>query len=275
MDVKPETNPNGKAVILIHGKNFYGSYWAQVISYLVDNGYRVIVPDQIGFGKSAKPDIHYNFDALAKSNIELLNHLGIEKAIVVGHSMGGMLAVRLARLYPNSTEKLILENPVGLEDYRLNIPPVPLEKLINNELQQTNESIRSFMKRYVVKWDPQVYEPFVDIRTRIMGSAEFPGWAKSSALSSRMMYEQPVLYEFPYVKAPTLLVIGQNDRTIAGRAFAPKEAQETMGFYPELGRKAAKSFPNATLVELENVGHIPHLEAPDIFHKAIGKFIKE
>src|SRR3954468_2117206 len=59
MDIKP-VNPNGKSVMLFHGKNFAGYYWTNVIRELSDKGYRVIVPDQIGFGKSSKAFIHYS-----------------------------------------------------------------------------------------------------------------------------------------------------------------------------------------------------------------------
>lgn len=64
MDVKPN-NPNGRAVILFHGKNFGGYYWASVIKALTGKGFRVIVPDQVGFGKSDKAYIHYSFHSLA------------------------------------------------------------------------------------------------------------------------------------------------------------------------------------------------------------------
>ena len=126
MDVMP-THPNGKSVVLLHGKNFDGEYWAQTIRVLTDHGYRVIVPDQIGFGKSSKPDIDYHFDLLAANTKALLDHLGIAHAAIVGHSFGGMLAVYFARDYPQTTARLVLENPIGLEDYRSAIQPPTLE----------------------------------------------------------------------------------------------------------------------------------------------------
>ena len=65
MDVKP-ANANGHVVMLLHGKNFSGFYWAQTAAVLAENGYRVIIPDQIGFGKSSKPQhIQYSFQLLS------------------------------------------------------------------------------------------------------------------------------------------------------------------------------------------------------------------
>lgn len=97
MDVAAgNSSSDGPVVVLLHGKNFFGAYWQQTISFLNKMGYRVVVPDQIGFGKSSKPSLHYSFHQLAANTKKLLDTLGVAKAVVVGHSMGGMLATRLA-----------------------------------------------------------------------------------------------------------------------------------------------------------------------------------
>src|SRR5216684_700768 len=70
MDVTP-AQPNGRIVVLLHGRNFPSSYWAPVIRTLTDAGYRVVVPDQIGFGKSSKPSADLHFDTLARNTIAL------------------------------------------------------------------------------------------------------------------------------------------------------------------------------------------------------------
>jgi pimeloyl-ACP methyl ester carboxylesterase len=97
MDVVPAGEKEKRGtVVLFHGKNFFGAYWKDTIAVLRDAGFRVIVPDQIGFGKSSKPDIHYSFHLLARNSHELLASLGIDRAAIVGHSMGGMVATRFA-----------------------------------------------------------------------------------------------------------------------------------------------------------------------------------
>jgi pimeloyl-ACP methyl ester carboxylesterase len=93
MDIKP-IKPNDRTIMLLHGKNFGGYYWTNVIQSLVNEGYHVIVPDQIGFGKSSKPFINYSFHTLAAFNKLLLDSLGVQKVSIMGHSMGGMLASR-------------------------------------------------------------------------------------------------------------------------------------------------------------------------------------
>ena len=123
--MKPEGKPNGSAVVLFHGKNFPGAYWQDTIRFLSQNGFRVVVPDQIGFGKSSKPDIHYSFHLLAAITKQLLDRLDLKQVAVSGHSMGGMLATRFALMYPETVTHLILEDPIGLEDYRVSCPTLP------------------------------------------------------------------------------------------------------------------------------------------------------
>lgn len=107
-------------VTLLHGKNFNGAYWQQTAKYLQSLGFGVLIPDQIGFGKSSKPvNYQYSFASLAANTHALLRALNIDETIVVGHSMGGMLASRFALLFPEATEKLVLINPIGLENYLL------------------------------------------------------------------------------------------------------------------------------------------------------------
>lgn len=274
MDVLPSGSGNGRSVLLLHGKNFPGAYWKDTITFLTDNGYRVIVPDQIGFGKSSKPNIHYSFHALAANTKKLLDTLNVREVTVVGHSMGGMLATRFALMYPETATRLVLENPIGLEDYRPFVPYVSVDEQYRNELKATAESIRNYHKTYFVNWLPE-YGEYAELAVRQRLSGEYPRLAMSSALTYEMIYEQPVCHEFQQIKAKTLLIIGQADRTVVGKARVKKEFLPHVGQYPELGRKTAKLIPGAKLVEIAKVGHIPHMEMKDQFHEALLNFLKE
>ena len=108
MDVPPSGQPNGRTVVLLHGNNFAGFYWGGPIDVLRKEGFRVVVPDQIGYGRSSKPIIPYNFNDMALNTRRILDHLKITKAVIVGHSMGGMLATRFSTQYPDMTERLVL-----------------------------------------------------------------------------------------------------------------------------------------------------------------------
>ncbi|UKT63754.1 alpha/beta fold hydrolase [Pedobacter mucosus] len=269
MDVAPTIAANGKTVILFHGKNFGGYYWGNVIKALTRIGYRVIVPDQIGFGKSSKPFIHYSFHQLAAWNKKLLDTLGIQKTIVLGHSMGGMLATRFALMYPDKTEKLLLENPIGLEDYKTFVPYVTTEQQYQTELKTSAESVRKYYQSsYFTYWKPE-YEYLVNAAAGVTFSADFPRSAKVAAMTFTMIYEQPVVYEFQNIKVPTVLFIGKEDKTIVGKGLLTPDQQAIHGQYRFLGKQTAAKIPGAKIIEFEACGHIPHIEIPTEFLVAL------
>jgi pimeloyl-ACP methyl ester carboxylesterase len=272
MDVAPAGAANSKTVVLFHGKSFAGDYWARAIAKLTAEGYRVVVPDQLGFGKSAKPDIRYSFDLLARNTKTLLDSLGVTRAAIVGHSFGGMLAVYFARDYPETTAVLVLENPIGLEDYRSVIPPQPIETLFKTEMAQTPESYRAFMAAFFVGW-PDIAQHYVDIFSRVLLSPEYPRWALASALIYEMMFEEPNRQEYPLLKMPVLLIIGQSDRSVFFRRYASPEAIKPLGNWPDLGRQAAKDLPDGKLVEIAGAGHVSHVEKPEEFQAALDAFL--
>jgi pimeloyl-ACP methyl ester carboxylesterase len=274
MDIKPVANENGKTVLFLHGKNFFGAYWEKSIRFMAALGYRVIVPDQVGFGKSSKASIVYSFQLLAEQTKNLLDSLSIQTVAVVGHSMGGMLATRFTLMYPARVSHLILENPIGLEDYKVKVPYSSIEKEYQKELARTEASIRKYHETYYVVWK-QEYEPYVQVQYRWTLSAEYNRLAWVNALTSHMIYTQPVVYEFANIKRPTLLIIGQADRTSIGKDALSEEERKTVGQYPTLGRKIAESITGAHLIEFENVGHIPHLENTERFNQALKDFIAQ
>jgi pimeloyl-ACP methyl ester carboxylesterase len=267
--------PNGRVVVLLHGKNFSGSAWATTIAALTAEGYRVIAPDQIGFGKSSKPGSYqYSFAALATNTRALLASLGIQRTAVVGHSMGGMLAVRYALLFPDATEKLVLVNPLGLEDYGALVPYRTVDAWYADELKQTPASIIAYQREsyYAGEWKP-AYEALTTLQEGWTLHPDYPKVAWAAALLYDMILTQPVVHDLPRLRVPTLLIIGQRDRTAMGKGFAKPEVAATMGDYPKLGRQAQASIPGAKLVEIPGVGHIPQVEAFDVYEKALVGFL--
>ncbi|MBC7866472.1 MAG: alpha/beta hydrolase [Gloeobacteraceae cyanobacterium ES-bin-316] len=273
MDETP-ANYNQQNIVLLHGKNFNGSYWETTMRELLQSGYRVIVPDQVGFGKSSKPaTFQYSFQQLATNTKTLLDSLKIERAVILGHSMGGMLATRFALMYPQATQKLVLENPIGLEDYKQLSPYQSLDKNYKNELTQNYEKIKQYQltNYYDGKWKPE-YDPWVNMLAGWTLNKDYPIIAWNAALTSDMIFTQPVVHEFKNISSPTLLIIGTRDRTAIGKTFVPEDVRKTMGLYNELGKLTQKKIPDSKLVELEDVGHLPHIESFDLFIKALKKF---
>ena len=118
MDVAPEGPANGRAVVLLHGGSYYGWYWEDTIEALAGRGYRVVVVDRLGWGRSSKPILPYSINLHAANTYAILESLGIDDAAIVGHSIGGQEASRYAFLYPEETTHLVMVNPVGLDDSR-------------------------------------------------------------------------------------------------------------------------------------------------------------
>ena len=271
MDVKPAT-PNGQAVVLMHGKNFCAATWQTSITELTAAGYRVIAPDQIGFCKSSKP-AHYqfSFQQLAGNTHSLLASLGVDKATIVGHSTGGMLAIRYGLMFPAEVKQLVLVDPVGLEDWKVKgVPWQSVDAWYEQEKQTTAERIRGYERAtyYAGTWQP-AYETWVQM---LAGMYRGPGRdvvAWNSALLYDMIYTQPVIYELDHLQMPVLLMIGDKDTTAIGKALAPASVQPTLGNYPVLGRAAVAQIPNARLVEFPDLGHAPQIQDPTAFHNAL------
>ena len=138
--------------MLLHGKNFPASYWEPTIRFLTARGYRVIAPDQIGFGKSSKPaHYQYSFQQLASNTDAVLDAAGVTKVSVVGHSMGGMLATRFALMYPERVEKLVLVNPIGLEDWKTVVPYHSVDQWYEQEKKATPESVREYQRNELLR----------------------------------------------------------------------------------------------------------------------------
>jgi len=276
MDV-PAKKPNGDVVVLMHGKNFCSAYWKKTASDLSKAGYRVIMPDQIGFGKSSKPtQLSYSFQLLAQNTKNLLDTLEIKNVIVLGHSMGGMLATRFTLMYPDVVKKLILENPIGLEDYKLTVPFQTVDENYKKELKQTYERLKDYEQTtyYGDHWKPE-YDEWLNILAGMTLNADYPRIAWNAALTTEMIYMQPVCYEFERITAPTLLIIGQRDRTALVNLKTTGEAKSLLGHYPELGKLTAKKIANSQLVEIANVGHLPHIEAYAKFITPLLSFLKD
>ena len=271
LDVRPE-RPNGRTAVLLHGKNFCAATWESQIRALTGAGYRVIAPDQIGFCTSSKPAAYqFTFRQLAENTHALLDKLGIETPILVGHSTGGMLAAHYALLYPKGVSQLVMVNPIGLEDWSAKgVPPVSVEQWYQRDLKTTAESIRAYETAtyYAGKWEAR-YEPWV---TMLAGLYRGPGKeavAWDSALLYDMIVTEPVVYRFSQIAVPTLLLIGQKDTTAIGKDLAPPELRKTLGNYPELGKAAARAIPGAKLVEFPELGHAPQMSDPEGFNRAL------
>jgi len=263
-----------RAVLLLHGKNFDSSYWTDAIAFLRRAGFRVIVPDQIGFNKSSKPIKTYSFADLAANTLALADGLGLRTFDVIGHSTGGMLAAHLAAKHPARINRLILEDPIGLVDYRDHIPPQTLATLEKAEADYDEAGYRAFVARYFPKLPPAQYEPFVVSRMRLALSGDYPRYLRVVALTYQMIYNEPARKLYATLKPPTLLMSGTEDQSTPLIGYASAEAKKKIPPLAQAARDVAKAHPALRHVEFPGVGHVPHLEAPQDFQREVLAFLQ-
>jgi pimeloyl-ACP methyl ester carboxylesterase len=258
MDVAPAGPPNGHAVVLFHGNNFAGFYFGSMID-----------PDQIGYGRSSKPIIPYHFHDWARNTQLLLKSLRLDKAMIVGHSMGGMLAARFATQYPAMTERLVLYNPIGLVDPRYDRPWENVDDGYKRNLAATYQTTRAAIMRYVAHnpnaWSPE-FEQYTRIRYAWTLSADWPRLAMVQALISAVQYHDQVIYDWPHITVTTLVFGGAED-VLPGSATIFKERMKYL----------ADTIPDhkARLLLIPGLGHVAHMEAPDKVFPPLIAFLKE
>lgn len=269
MDVAPTGTPNGRTVLLLHGNNFGGFYFKAVIDGLTKEGFRVITPDQIGYGKSSKPIAPYSLSSQARNTWRILQHEKIERVSLIGHSMGGMLATRFTTQFPKSVEKLVIYNPIGLTDGRFERPLPPIEESYRQNLKTDYQGTRAGLARYVAHnpkaWN-DLFESYTRIRYSWTLSSDWPRLAMVQALIGQMLYQDPVVYDWAHIQVPTLAFGGAED-VLPGSA----------AIFQERMAHIAKTVPNGNghLLLIPGLGHVPHLEAPEKVLPPLVDFLKQ
>lgn len=282
MDVTPPSDASlNQTIVLLHGKNFWSQTWNATIDVLTSNGHRVIAPDQIGLCKSDKPGAYqFSLQQLALNTKSILDDPKIETATTMGHSIGGMLAARFALTYPQMVERLVMVNPISLEDWKAKgVPYLSIDEIYKSEAASNYTSIAGYENAtyYVGKWKPE-YDVWVNMLLQVYDGQLGKQFAFDQALLTDMVLTQPVIYEFPLLaQVPhTLLVIGEKDNTAIGKQWSPPEIRPKLGRYDLLGPAAARAIgDNCTYLPYPNLGHAPHISDPDMFHADLLQWLQE
>ena len=170
----------------------------------------------------------------------------------------------------------MLENPIGLEDWKTLVPYKTVDWWYESELKQNYEAIKKYQMEnyYNGKWNAD-FQKWAELSAGWTTAPNYNIVAWNSALMYDMIFTQPVLYEFKDIKSPTLLIIGTRDKTAIGKQWASDEVKKTLGNYAVLGKKTQKAIPNSKLVEVANIGHLPHIESFEQFIKPLIVFLKQ
>ena len=258
MDVPPVGSVNGRSVVLHHGGSYYGWYWKEQIEALTNEGYRVIIKDRLGWGKSSKPILPYSMSLHASNTARLMEYLGISEAAIVGHSIGGQMATRFAFLYPEMTTHLVTVNQIGLTDNRAGRGYRPFTGDINptQDLQRAYErDVQTDTRRYV-NWKPEFLE-HLRIRHGQRLSGDWPRLQYVRSLGGNLRSLDTVVDDWPHIKTKTLILGGEID--------GPN--------FPANARRAVEILPNAEVFLIPDIGHNPHEEVPEVVNAQLIRFL--
>jgi pimeloyl-ACP methyl ester carboxylesterase len=244
----------GAPVVLLHGLGYDGSRWAPNIAPLAAD-FRIIALDQIGFGQSDKPLANYHTGMLSEFLVGFLKAIGVQKASLVGSSMGGNVAAYTAIHYPQMVERLVLSDAPG---YRRPVnapPPDPRLRQIQNGVtrEETREYTRILYHNKSLVTDALVDDNLV-LRLRsafAISKIVEAGYSGLGGISDEEMRS---------IKAPTLIIWGKYDEL-----FGPPE---------RLGERLHRDISGSQLVVIDNAGHLPQLEQANEFNRVVRDFLK-
>ena len=226
----------GAPMVLLHGYPLDGSIWSEVVPFLIDK-FELIIPDLRGFGESTTVETPYTMDTFASDVAGLLDHLGFEKTAIVGHSMGGYVALAIAKLYPTRVNGLGLVSSQVLAD-----TPDRKQGRYDTAEQVAAKGIGVVVEAMTPKFTP-------DERVRAFAQSVMEQQKSNSIIGAlKAMAEREdtssLLADF---KFPVVLVHGDED------ALIPIER----------ARELKNAISRAHLVELKGVGHLPMMESAE------------
>jgi pimeloyl-ACP methyl ester carboxylesterase len=188
--------------------------------------------------------------------------------------MGGMLATTFAVNYPASVNKLILINPIGLEDYGKYVEFKDINFFYKRELATTLDKARSYQSKnyYDGKWSSEYEKLLIPLKGMLAGK-DWETVAWNNALTYGPIFSENIVSRFSQIKNETFLIIGTRDKTGPGRGWLKEGVTRKLGEYKDLGKSTKAMIKDSVLIELDGVGHMPHYENYNVFIKAFYKAI--
>ncbi|HZS39835.1 MAG TPA: alpha/beta hydrolase [Polyangia bacterium] len=253
-----------RTLLLIHGLGSYLPVWSRNLDELSQH-YRVVAIDLPGYGRSSKANYHYSMRFFARVVERVIEQLRLEHVVLVGHSMGGQIAITHNLLYPNRIDGLILVAPAGLEKFEPGeggwladvvtkdfVKLTPLENIYGNLIVNFSSA-------------PREARFMADDRVRIVEGPDFDGYAYAVSRSVRAMIAEPVYDRLPDVGAPTLVVFGGDDALIPNAILHGGDTRQIA--------QNALRIPRARLVVIPRAGHMVQFEKPELWNRAVVEFL--
>ncbi|HEX8503153.1 MAG TPA: alpha/beta fold hydrolase [Pyrinomonadaceae bacterium] len=241
---------SGPAVVLLHGLGGNSANWAFNTPALAQK-FRVIVPDQVGFGRSDKPLINYRVGTYVDFLDKFLEGLKVERAALVGNSLGGWIAAAYALKYPQKVERLVLVDAAGF---------APPKEFDLSALAGLNPSTREQARRLagMVFFNPLFKSDAAVDAVLEQRMTAGDGYTIQSLVESIHRGEDMLDGRLGAIKQPVFIVWGRED------GLTPLARE---------GERFRKELPQAQFVVFDNCGHVPQVEKAAEFNAAVLKFL--
>lgn len=262
-----DSGGDGEPLLFVHGLSSYMAYWERQLPEF-QKDHRVIALDLPGFGASERPDAPYTPPWYADVVAGFMRELGVRKATVVGHSMGGQIAMTLALDHPEMVSALVLSAPAGFERFDPGAAKFMKEYWHEARALEASETeIRASFTMSVFNTRDAGVERLIEERVRMGRHPDFRGTSVAVSRCIAGMVDHPVYDRLGEIDVPTLIVYGTDDRMIPNPVFTGGRTSAIA----EAGRDAIRG---SELVLIPGAGHTVHYDAPDAFNDAMREFLK-
>lgn len=253
-------------LLFIHGLANYLRVW-ELNMIELKNNFNCIAIDLPGNGMSSRGDYDYKISFFSNIIIQFLKAKKIKKATLVGHSMGGQIALFTALKNETIIEKLILCAPSGLEYYStheatLFKSAIMLGDFLNMDEVHISQSINSSFYKTTF-----ITQKIIDDLNFIIKNNDRVSYRRMLDMCIKSMLDEQIFKELKNIKQPTLVFFGENDMLIPNRFLHPVSTKE-------IAQKGVKEMPNASLITYAQTGHFVQMERPTEMNLAIEKWMK-
>lgn len=263
---------HGHTIILVHGLGGSIDNWDPTFEYFKTR-FRTIAIDLPGYGKSDKPDIDYSIPFFSDTIAKFMDSKGINKAVVIGHSMGGLIAINFSRRYLTRLHAIVLVDGVefigtpakaafGLKLLCNNILTHQIKNFFHWTLKYFPlDNLMKYLFKKLLFYRPNIYaERFFQRKiAEARGSPEFAKFLNALVKCGQYLSRTLPKKKIEEIKVPILIICGAKDRLFS-------LAQH---------RRFHEQVTNSSLVVIPNCGHVPQLERAEIFNQSVESFLTE
>ncbi len=261
-----DSGGEGTPIVFVHGLSSSMGFWEYQIEELAKT-HRVLALDLPGYGASGRPDAPCTPPWYADVVADWMFAVGVERATLVGHSMGGQIVMEVALRHPERAERLVLSASAGFETFSAGTARFMKDFWTESRaMESSEEQVRANFQTMVFNRMDQGVERMIQERVRLGQSPRFAGTSVAVSRSIAGMVDHPVGERAAAIAVPTLLVYGTDDKMIPNPVF-------TGGTTRTIAERGHRLIPHSRLVMIEGAGHTVHHDAPRAFNAAVSEFV--